>query len=207
MPYTETSKGPPPPTNTEAGWGGDGEPGKRRRASLTGIYVLFAAITMFFASLTSSLVVRGGLGGDWSGIPLPGILWINTVVLLVSSAALEVARRALHTGDRSAVNRWWTAGTVLGIAFVGGQYMAWMEVAASGITVASSPGGSFFYLFTVAHAVHIIGGVLALLYIEIQALRLRLGPGKRTAVEVVRLYWHFLAGLWLYLMLLFYFWG
>jgi cytochrome c oxidase subunit 3 len=207
MPYTDTIKTPPPPPIAESGWGGGGEPGRRRRASLTGVYVLLAAITMFFAGLTSALVVRRGISGDWSGIPLPGILWVNTAILAASSVALEFARRALNQGERTSVNRWWTAGTLLGVLFVAGQYRAWAEVAASGITVASSPGGSFFFLFTVAHAVHVLGGVAALLYIEVQALRLQLGPGKRTAVEVTRLYWHFLAGLWAYLMLLFYFWG
>jgi cytochrome c oxidase subunit 3 len=207
MPYTDAIQGPPPPPIAESEWGGGGEPGKRRRASLTGIYVLFAAITKFFAGLTSALVVRRGLGSDWNGIPLPPILWLNTVLLLASSAALETARRALHAGERASVNRWWTPGTVLGLLFMAGQYIAWQEAAAGGITVASSPGGSFFFLFTVAHAVHVLGGVAALGYIEVQALRLQLGPGKRTGVEVARLYWHFLAGLWVYLMLLFYFWG
>jgi cytochrome c oxidase subunit 3 len=169
--------------------------------------VLLAAVTMFFAGLTSSLVVRRGISGDWTGIPLPPLLWVNTAVLIASSALLENARRSLNRGDRTAVNRWWSAGTAFGLMFLGGQFMAWREVAATGITVASSPGGAFFYLFTVAHAFHVGGGVVALVYIEIQALRLQLGPGKRTAVEVTRLYWHFLAGLWLCLMLLFYFWG
>jgi cytochrome c oxidase subunit 3 len=169
--------------------------------------VLLAAVTMFWAGLSSALVVRRGLGTDWSGIPLPAILWVNTLVLIGSSVALEVARRALQSGDRNAVNRWWTVGTVLGVGFLAGQFRAWLEASGSGITVASSPGGSFFYLFTVAHAAHVVGGVAALVYIEFQALRLQLGPGKRTAVEVARLYWHFLAGLWIYLMLLFYLWG
>jgi cytochrome c oxidase subunit 3 len=207
MPYTDAIRTPPPPIIEPGFGGGGGEPGKRRRASLTGAYVLLAAVTMFFAGLISALVVRRGISGDWTGIPLPGILWINTVVLLASSAALEVARRALNAGERASVNRWWGAATVLGLLFMGGQYRAWLDASAAGVTVASSPGGSFFFLFTVAHAVHVLGGVAALLYIEVQALRLQLGPGKRTAVEVTRLYWHFLAGLWILLMLLFYFWG
>jgi cytochrome c oxidase subunit 3 len=204
MPFTDAIKGPPPPHTS--GWGGGGEPGKRRRASLTGIYVVLAAVTMFFAALTSALVVRRGIGA-WTEIPLPPVLWLNTAVLVVSSAALELAQRSLNRGVRDAVNRWWTAGTALGLLFLGGQYYAWRQVAATGVTAASSPGGAFFYLFTFAHAVHVLGGVAALLYIEVQALRLQLGPGKRTAVEVTRLYWHFLAGLWIYLMLLFTFWG
>ena len=96
---------------------------------------------------------------------------------------------------------------VLGLLFLFGQYRVWLDLSAAGVTVASSPGGSFFFLFTVTHAVHVLGGVAALLYIELQALRLQLGPGKRTAVAATRAYWHFLAGLWIYLMLLFTLWG
>ena len=200
---------PPPPAPPPADGGDWGErpSGAHRRASLTGIYVLLSAITMFFAALTSSLVVRRGLGDDWSGVPVPGILWWNSAGIVLSSIALEVARRALARGARQAFNLWWTAGTALGALFLAGQYLAWTQMSAAGIYVRTTPGSSFFYLFTVAHAVHVLGGVAALLYIEIQALRLRLGPGKRTAVEVSRLYWHFLAGLWIYLMILFNLWG
>jgi len=171
------------------------------------MYVLFAAITMLFAAFTSALVVRRGLGDDWSGIPVPGILWVSSALIALSSVALEIARRRLLEGERERFTVWWTAGTMLGLLFLGGQTAAWRQLLAQGVYVSTSPGGSFFYLFTVAHAVHVVGGVVALLYIEYQALRLRLGPGKRTAVEVSRLYWHFLAGLWIYLILLFQFWG
>ena len=81
------------------------------------------------------------------------------------------------------------------------------QLQAAGVYVSSSPGSSFFYLLTVAHAVHVLGGVAALLYIEAQALLLQLGPAKRTVVEVCRLYWHFLAGLWVYLILVLKIWG
>jgi len=206
MTTSQTLKGTSPPPPVDRGdWGG--EPGKQRRATITGIYVLFAAITMLFAAFTSALVVRRGLGDDWTGIPIPGILWAGTAAILLSSAALETARRALLGGKRESFTRYWTFGTLLGVLFLAGQYTAWRQLQAEGLYVATNPGSSFFYLFTVAHAAHVVGGIVALLYIEFQALRLRLGPGKRTAVEVSRLYWHFLAGLWVYLILLFQFWG
>ncbi len=162
---------------------------------------------MLFAAFTSALVVRRGLGDDWTGIPLPAILWWNTAALVVSSVALELAQRALRGGLRQSFNIFWSVGTALGLVFLGGQYLAWLQLQAAGVYVATTPGSSFFYVMTVAHAVHLAGGVCALMYIEIQALRLQLGPGKRTAVEVSRIYWHFMAGLWIYLMLLFRFWG
>jgi cytochrome c oxidase subunit 3 len=174
---------------------------------LTGIFLLFAAIVMLFAALTSAMVVRRGLSNDWSSIPLPNILWWNTGVLVASSTALEMARRALRRSARRDFNRYWLTGTVLGALFLTGQYAAWRQLQAAGIYLATNPSSSFFYVLTVVHAVHLAGGMLALLYISLKAVRLELGPGKRTGADVAALYWHFMDGLWIYLMLLFRIWG
>ena len=72
---------------------------------------------------------------------------------------------------------------------------------------ATNPSSAFFYILTAAHAAHVVGGGAALFYVDVQALRLRLGPGKRTAIDVSALFWHYLNVLWLYLMMLFYIWG
>jgi cytochrome c oxidase subunit 3 len=181
--------------------------GMQRRATFTGVYVLLAAVTMIFAAFTSAMVVRRGLAGDWVSVRLPGVLWANTVVLLASSAALEAARRGLRRGDRTAFNRYWSGATALGFLFLGGQYLAWRQLAAAGVYLATNPASSFFYLLTAAHALHVLGGLAALGYIEVKALRLQMGPGKRTAADVSALYWHFLDGLWIYLLLLFRIWG
>ena len=203
--------GPPAPP-IEGGWGNGGgdssdERGWARGASFTGLYVLLAASTMLFAAFTSAMVVRRGLSNDWVSLHKPSILWINTLVLLTSSAMLELARRALRRHERSRFNTFWTAGTTLGLLFLCGQALAWLQLRAAGVYVATNPSGAFFYILTASHAVHLIGGVTALLYVDVQALRLRLGPSKRTAIDVSTLFWHFLDGLWLYLMLLFYVWG
>jgi cytochrome c oxidase subunit 3 len=207
QPATQQQGPPPPPTEGFGGSGGGRPGGASRRASLTGIFVLIAGIVMFFGAFTSAMVVRRGLGGDWVSTPLPPILWWNTLVLLGSSAALEMARRGLRRGERGRFNLWWTSGMALGAVFLAGQYIAWQNLRAAGIYLATNPSSSFLYLLTVLHALHVIGGVAALAYIDMQALRLRLGPGKRTAVDVAGIYWHFLAGLWIYLLLLFRFWG
>ena len=138
---------------------------------------------------------------------MPRILFLSTTILLASSAVLELARRALKAGQRERFNRLWTAGSIMGILFLAGQYAAWLQLRAQGIYLATNPSSSFFYVLTAAHAVHLIGGVLALLYVSVQALRLRLGPGKRTAIDVTAMYWHFLDGLWIYLLILFLVWG
>jgi len=201
-------KGPPPPP-VERGWGGDGSEGRgaNRRASFTGLFVLLAASTMVFAAFTSAFVVRRGLSEDWATMPKPSILFVNTAVLLASSVFLDLSRRALKSGDRSKFNLWWTAATVLGISFLAGQAVAWLQLKAAGVYVATNPASSFFYVLTATHAFHLLGGVSALVYVDVQAWRLRLGPAKRTAIDVTAIFWHFLDGLWLYLMILFYVWG
>ena len=204
-------QGPPPPP-IENDWGGGGGGGgegrgSSRRASFTGLYVLLAASTMVFAAFTSALVVRRGLGDDWSSMAKPSILWVNTGVLLCSSVMLELARRALRSGGRLRFNTWWTAGTILGLLFLSGQAIAWTQLRDAGVFVATNPSSSFFYVLTASHAFHLLGGVCALIYVDVQALRLSLGPAKRTAIDISAIFWHFLDGLWLYLMLLFYVWG
>jgi cytochrome c oxidase subunit 3 len=169
--------------------------------------VVLAAVTMFFAALTSAFVVRRGLSEDWIHTQLPGLIWFSTAVLLASSIAIEFARRELKAGGRAGFNRLWIAGSALGVLFLIGQYMTWLQLSAKGIYLATNPSSSFFYVLTAAHAVHLIGGVCALLYVSVQALRLRLGPSKRTAVDVTAIYWHFLDGLWIYLLVLFLVWG
>src|SRR5437763_13226928 len=194
-----------PPEHGDSGGGPDR--GASRRASLTGLMVLLAAVVMFFAALSSAFIVRRGLSSDWEHTQLPRIIFLSTAVLLASSAVLEMARRALKAGQRENFNRLWIGGSLLGVVFLGGQYATWVQLRAQGIYLATNPSSSFFYVLTAAHAVHLIGGVLALLYVSVGALRLRLGPGKRTAIDVTAMYWHFLDGLWIYLLLLFLVWG
>jgi cytochrome c oxidase subunit 3 len=203
-------KGPPPPP-IDRGWGGGGGGsegrGSSRRASFTGLFVLIAASTMVFAAFTSAFVVRRGLAEDWTSMAKPTILFVNTAVLLASSIVLDLSRRSLKKGHRGQFNLWWTIATVLGILFLVGQAYAWKELKDAGVYVSTNPASSFFYVLTASHAFHLLGGVLALIYVDVQALRLQLGPAKRTAIDVTAIFWHFLDGLWIYLMVLFYVWG
>jgi cytochrome c oxidase subunit 3 len=198
-----------PPVVRDFGGGDDdgGGRGAHRRASITGLLVLLAASVMLFAAFTSAFFVRRGMSNDWVNTPVPSILWLNTGVLVASSITIELARRALRSGRRTAFNRFWTGATLLGVVFLCGQYAAWRQLNDAGIYLATNPSSSFFFLLTCVHAVHLLGGISALGYIDVQALMLRLGPGKRTAVDVSAYFWHFLDGVWIYLMVLFLFWG
>src|SRR5689334_7368582 len=200
-------RGPSGPGSGQWGDGGGGQPGATRRASITGLFVLLTATTMIFAAFTSAFWVRRGLSNDWATTTLPPVLWVNTGVLLASSVMLEIARRSLKNGKRTEFNRYWTVGTGLGIFFLLGQALAWRQLNDAGVFIASNPSSSFFYVLTAAHALHVLGGISALVYVDVKALSLQLGPSKRTAVDVSALFWHFLDGLWVYLMILLTVWG
>jgi cytochrome c oxidase subunit 3 len=133
---------------------------------------------------------------------LPRILFLNTVVLALSSLTLEFSRRALRARRGSEFARLLYLTVALGLVFVGGQLEAWKELASRGVYLASNPGSSFFYLLTAAHGIHLLGGIVALLVLAIRARKLAAMPKERVAVDVTSIYWHFMDGLWVYLLIL-----
>ena len=173
--------------------------------SSTGIWVVLFAITMMFAAFTSALIVRKGSSLDWRTFKLPSILFFNTLLLLASSATLEVSRRRVATfmgGVKSQVEspaRWLYVTLILGLLFVAGQYVAWSQLRAEGLYLATNPSSSFFYLLTVTHALHVLGGLGGLIYVIRKLSKLAL---RRSQLVATARYWHFMGILWLYLLLL-----
>jgi cytochrome c oxidase subunit 3 len=182
---------------------------------------------MVFVSLTSAYVVRRGLPTfddasrvylrDWGSVQLPWLLLaINTALLLISSLTMEFARRAItrraalapvrsipgvSLGDERSFP-WLGVTTLLGFGFLIGQWMAWGELRASGFFVNTNPNSSFIYLLTAAHALHLAGGVIALLWAGTASLLHRPIEGRRIVVDVAAWYWHFMAVLWIYVFAL-----
>jgi cytochrome c oxidase subunit 3 len=191
--------------------GGDGTGGGRdsggvpgevpQRTYVTGMTVGLGGVLMFFMSLVSAFIVRKA-SADWAVLAMPRVLWLNTAILVASSFTLAHARRRLRAADDTGFRHWWGVTTILGIFFLAGQIVAWRQLVAQGLFLATNPSSSFFYVFTVAHALHLLGGVLALISI---ALRSPSRPFKRltraTATEVAAMYWHFMDGLWVFLFL------
>jgi cytochrome c oxidase subunit 3 len=195
-----------PPAGRDGG-GDERKPGPSGRASpnryYTGIAVAIVSILMFFMALVSAYVVRRGSSVDWVSFNFPRVVWVNTAVLIASSITLEVARRRLVI-DSAAFRKWWSITTFLGVLFLAGQLVAWRELARQGVYLASNPASSFFYIFTGAHAVHVLGGVAALLFVALRNFdRTKVSP--MTAVRVTSYYWHFLDALWIFLAALLYF--
>lgn len=177
-----------------------------REASQSGIWVGIFAITMSFAAFTSALFVRQGSAADWTHINLPPILYGNTFALLLSSVTLEMARRAIAVvpaRGSGAVRTgliWLMATLALGFAFIAGQYEAWRQLAAQGLYLATNSNSSFYYVLTAMHGLHVFAGIAALLFVT-SRLAARHAAFRRSTFEATATYWHFMAALWLYLLL------
>ncbi len=182
-----TIAAPPPITVPPDGGGRGGQGGPlSSRTHLTGIFLTLAAISMMFIGLTSAYVVSQGLGPLWKQIHLQPLIWINTMVLLLSSCTLAQARR--HSSAK------WVIGTLLlGLAFVAGQIGVFGQLANAGLYLNTGRQASFYYVLTGLHALHVLGGVAALAW---TAVRL-----KPNTLQVTSIYWHFMGALWLYLLL------
>ena len=193
------------------GGGSDGGDGSKRPSSLDaykmGMWLAVGGITMLFAALTSAYVVRFGEAqavNEWGSFSLPRILWISTIILVASSVTFEFARKALKSDNTQGFASWITITAVLGTGFLAGQLMAWRQQKAQSVYISSDPHSGFFYVLTGTHGVHLICGVLALLFVALR--RKHYSAKNRTAVEVAAIYWHFMDGLWIYLFLLLSFW-
>ena len=192
-----------PAGGDDDGESGGGSPGIPQRAYFTVIQLGLAGIVMFFMALTSSFLVRKGLGNDWVAFNFPRILWLNTLILLGSSFTIQVARRHLHGHEKAAFRRWWSVTTGLGILFLAGQFIAWRQLAAQGVFLVTNPSSSFFYLLTGAHGLHLLGGILGLVYVSRRDWR-RSRISQVTATDVASIYWHCMDGLWVFLFALLY---
>jgi cytochrome c oxidase subunit 3 len=175
-----------------------------------GMWVALAAILMMFTALTSAYIVRSGSANDWVRLTMPRILLVSTALILVSSGTLEAARRKLRDSARAAYKRWLLITVVLGLGFLASQLFAWRQLVRQGIYVSSNPHSSFFYLLTATHGVHLLGGLLALIYL---AGRTRASidnanavAKRQAAADAVTLYWHFMDVLWIYLFVLLFYW-
>ena len=166
-----------------------------------GLWIFLATVTMLFAAFTSAYLVRSA-GSDWQTIPMPFILWVNTAVLAWSSISLEVSRSALKSGSLKAARNWFLVTTGLGLVFLVGQLVAWRDLMARGFYVPTNPHSSFFYILTGLHGLHLISGVVLLLYASRRLGTPAKSAGRRDLTGLCATYWHFLGLLWIFVFIL-----
>ena len=209
--------------------GGSGDPnyGARLRRARLGLICGVATVGMIFISLTSAYIVRQGLPTfdgesntyvrDWGEVHLPWLLLaINTGILLLSSLTIEFARRnaarqaalapvksipGVSLGNEKSFP-WLGITVLLGFGFLIGQWLAWKELHNRGFFIDTNPSSSFAFLLTVAHAIHLAGGMIALLWAASSSLLHRPVEARRIVVDISAWYWHFMAVLWIYVFAL-----
>lgn len=211
------------------GWhgGGDGLPdySERLRRYRFGLSIALVSIVMLFVCMGTAFLFRQGFSSydpttgsyirEWQPVQLPlTILWFNTVVLILSSATIEIARRRVVR--RAAIapalrivggvkdehrEPWLLLTTALGFTFLAGQVIAWKLIRQHfvGSNVTSE---SFFYILTGTHAIHLIAGLITLLYALLLPWLGKSLEHQRVIVDVVSWYWHVLIVLWIYLFTL-----
>ena len=217
----------PPQAGGGGGRGGDSTPnyGDRLRRARLGLAVAMTPILMLFISFSVAYLVRRGYltfdplsgryGRNWLPVRLPWITLIfNTSVLIMSSVTMEFARRHITREAALAPVRsipgvslgderhfpWLAITAMLGFVFLGAQMFLWTQLASGGFHLYSGTSSSFVYFLTGMHALHLAGGILALLFANVAAWIHRPVEARRIVVDVTAWYWHFMAGLWIYII-------
>ena len=166
-----------------------------------GLMAILATVAMLFAAFTAALLIRR-TGADWTPVELPMIVWVNAVVIVASSVLVELSKRALRSDDGIDAPVWLAMASVLGLVFLAGQWMAWRALIAQGLLLPSSPHAAFFYMLSGVHAAHVLGGLGALGWTLRRAFGGCYTASSHGGLTHAAIYWHFVGGLWVYLLML-----
>jgi len=163
------------------------------------LWLFIATVIMLFAAWTSAYIVKRG-DVAWTRIVVPDLFWVNTAIILASSGTMVWAVRAARKDNLEMVKVALSITTVLGIAFVVGQVMAYGQMVAMKEHFTGGPvSHSFVYVLSGAHGLHLISGVIFLMFVLGAAFKFRVHSKSMNQIEMCATYWHFLGGLWLYL--------
>lgn len=162
------------------------------------LWLFLVTIIMLFASQSSAYLVRRA-EGNWLEFEMPRIFWFSSVVLLLSSGAMQWAYFAAKKDQFKQLKIAISITFVLGLAFLWMQFEGWGELVAMNVYFVGNPSGSFFYVFTGLHGFHIITGLIVLLFALVAAFKLNVHAKNLRRIQICATYWHFLDILWLYL--------
>ena len=192
------------------GWHG-GDQSKKRFSPAkyrVTMWVVLAAIVMMFAALSSAFIILSS-EEQRQHVAMPPMFFLSTGIILASSWTLERSKRSLKLDQSTRYFRWLGLTLFLGLSFLVSQLLGWRELVRQGVYFSGHPHSSFFYFFTGVHGVHLLGGIVLLLYLIVrmrvhrEALRSEM---TQTWTAVVGLYWHTMDGLWIWLFLLLLIW-
>jgi cytochrome c oxidase subunit III len=167
-------------------------------AAKLGLRVFFAVVTVLFLLLIMAYGVRME-SEDWRPTPQLSLLWLNTILLVVSSLAMQWAQISARRGEIDGVWAGLLAGGVFAVAFLSGQIMAWQQLNLLAAFNISNPAVGFFFLITALHGLHLLGGLVAWGRTTAKLWRGTGAAKLRLSVELCTVYWHFLLLIWLVL--------
>ncbi len=167
------------------------------------LWIGLVSIVMFFAGLTSAVIVSKGTA-VWESIQIPSAFAISTVFILLSSLTFYLGENSLKNNNIAKAKIFILATLILGLLFSITQYLAWTELYTNGVVWAgseSSAAGSYFYALTALHLLHLLGGLISLLVVSFKSMKERYNEENLLGVQLSSTYWHFLTALWVYLYL------
>ncbi|HKZ38673.1 MAG TPA: cytochrome c oxidase subunit 3 [Chryseolinea sp.] len=162
------------------------------------LWIFLVTVIMIFAALTSAYIVRQS-DGNWMLFELPDLFLVTTGIILASSATMHWAYLSVKKDNLEAAKLAVALTTILGISFLIGQYLAWGELVKNSVYLVGNPSGSFVYIISGLHGVHIVGGIIFLLIVFVSIFQSKVHSKNLLRIEMCATYWHFLGGLWLYL--------
>lgn len=167
------------------------------------LWIGMVSIVMLFAGLTSAVVVRKS-DGNWLEFYMPSMFWISTIIIILSSITMQFSVWAAKREKFKAVKILLATTLLLGIGFAFSQFEAWNQLTEGQVYFTgseSNASGSFLYVLTFAHLLHLVGGLVALGFVFFKSLKNFYKPKNLLGLQVCSIYWHFLDGLWIYLFL------
>jgi cytochrome c oxidase subunit III len=162
------------------------------------LWLFMISVVMIFAALTSAYIVRAG-EGNWLEFQMPSGFMANTIIILLSSGTMQWAYFAAKRDEITLVKIAMLLTILLGIAFLVGQWMAWGQLVQNDVYFVGNPSGSFVYVFTGVHAVHIISAIVFAVVTLIYTFIHKVHSKKMLKIELCATYWHFLDAIWIYL--------
>lgn len=168
------------------------------------LYLGIVSLIMAFAAFSSAYIVRQA-AGNWLEFRLPGMFYVSTAVIVLSSICLKLSSRAFDREQETSYRIFLSITFVLGAVFLITQYLGWMEMYNNGIDLKGNPSGSFVYVMSMAHALHVVGGIVVLGVALYHAFNLPFARTRerRLRLDLTGIYWHFVDILWIYLLLFF----
>lgn len=166
------------------------------------LWVGIGSIIMMFAGLTSAYIVKRSQP-NWTSFEIPDMFWYSTAAIVASSLTMQLALKAFKDRQRKNYRLLLLLTLVLGLLFVVLQWLGFRAIWNSGITFSGAGAGQFLYIIAGLHAVHVIGGVIALVVMSMKAISTVRRNYNAVPVEVMSVYWHFVDILWLYLLVFF----